>query len=61
MTNSKLFGNWTDAMALDTLIGYLKVPDSEDHISNVWINDDIRPLPPHRRTWTRWALVQPLF
>ena len=19
------------------------------------INDDIRPLPPHRRTWTRWA------
>ncbi|KAI5261102.1 NCS1 nucleoside transporter family protein-like protein [Aureobasidium subglaciale] len=44
-------------MALRKLMQHLKVPESEDHISNVWINDDIRPLPPHRRTWSRWAFI----
>lgn len=24
---------------------------------NQWINDDIRPLPPHRRTWGIWSFV----
>ncbi|KAK3071663.1 hypothetical protein LTR53_008236 [Teratosphaeriaceae sp. CCFEE 6253] len=36
---------------------WLKVPSSHQTVSNVWINDDIRPLPPHRRTWTRWAYI----
>ncbi|KAH0175230.1 NCS1 nucleoside transporter family, partial [Aureobasidium melanogenum] len=44
-------------MALKSFSRHLKVPEHEDHISNVWINDDIRPLPPHRRTWTRWAFI----
>ncbi|KAI5194688.1 NCS1 nucleoside transporter family protein-like protein [Aureobasidium subglaciale] len=44
-------------MALSKLRRHLKVPESENHISNVWINDDIRPLPPHRRTWSRWAFI----
>ncbi|KAG9696096.1 NCS1 nucleoside transporter family, partial [Aureobasidium melanogenum] len=44
-------------MALKSFSKHLKVPGHEDHISSVWINDDIRPLPPHRRTWTRWAFI----
>ncbi|KAK8112061.1 NCS1 nucleoside transporter [Apiospora kogelbergensis] len=35
----------------------LRVPSQSRVVSNVWINDDIRPLPPHRRTWTRWAYI----
>ncbi|KAK3679042.1 hypothetical protein LTR78_001495 [Recurvomyces mirabilis] len=35
----------------------LKVPTSSQTVSSVWINDDIRPLPPLRRTWTRWAYI----
>ncbi|KAI5211106.1 hypothetical protein AUEXF2481DRAFT_64822 [Aureobasidium subglaciale EXF-2481] len=44
-------------MTLRKIRQHLKVPEGEDHISNVWINDDIRPLPPHRRTWSRWAFI----
>lgn len=33
------------------------MPSQSRAVSNVWINDDIRPLPPHRRTWTRWAYI----
>lgn len=25
--------------------------------TNKWINDDIRPLPPHRRTWRAWTYI----
>jgi len=34
----------------------LRIPNSDRALS-VWINDDIRPLPPHRRTWTKVAYV----
>ncbi|KAK7996026.1 hypothetical protein PG991_015493 [Apiospora marii] len=34
-----------------------QVPSQSRAVSNIWINEDIRPLPPHRRTWTRWAYV----
>ncbi|KAK8067308.1 hypothetical protein PG997_014055 [Apiospora hydei] len=42
---------------LSSLTESLRVPSQSRAVSNVWINDDIRPLPPHRRTWTRWAYV----
>ncbi|KAK3641129.1 hypothetical protein LTR56_006851 [Elasticomyces elasticus] len=44
-------------MAVGNIVEFLKVPTSQQTVSNVWINDDIRPLPPHRRTWTRWAYI----
>lgn len=37
------------------IVEYLYVPTSKETVSTVWINDDIRPLPPSRRTWTVWA------
>ncbi|KAK8038347.1 hypothetical protein PG994_015114 [Apiospora phragmitis] len=42
---------------LSSLVVSLRVPSQSRGVSNVWINDDIRPLPPHRRTWTRWAYI----
>ncbi|KAK8136125.1 hypothetical protein PG984_004065 [Apiospora sp. TS-2023a] len=42
---------------LASLAVSLRVPSQSRAVSNVWINDDIRPLPPHRRTWTRWAYI----
>ncbi|KAK8857243.1 hypothetical protein PGQ11_013155 [Apiospora arundinis] len=42
---------------LSSLAVSLRVPSQSRSVSNVWINDDIRPLPPHRRTWTRWAYI----
>ena len=44
-------------MRTSSIIEYLRVPSSSRTVSSVWINDDIRPLPPHRRTWTRWAYI----
>lgn len=47
-----------------SIIALLRVAHSEKTITNVWINDDIRPLPPHRRLWTKvsfisfWAINQ---
>ncbi|OJJ43053.1 hypothetical protein ASPZODRAFT_136596 [Penicilliopsis zonata CBS 506.65] len=35
----------------------LAVPTSKENSLSAWINDDIRPLPPSRRTWTRWAFI----
>jgi NCS1 family nucleobase:cation symporter-1 len=35
----------------------LAVPTSSETTSSVWINDDIRPLPPWRRSWGRYAYV----
>jgi NCS1 family nucleobase:cation symporter-1 len=31
---------------------HLAVPSTNSEESSVWINNDIRPLPPTRRTWT---------
>ena len=36
---------------------FLRVPSSQQTHSSVWINDDIRPLPPHHQTWIRWAYI----
>lgn len=44
-------------MRADAIIDFLRVPSSARTVSSVWINDDIRPLPPWRRTWTRWAYI----
>ncbi|EOD51179.1 putative ncs1 nucleoside transporter protein [Neofusicoccum parvum UCRNP2] len=35
----------------------LQVPSSSQTVHNRWINDDIRPLPPHRRRWDRAAFI----
>lgn len=44
-------------MTLSQTLSHFRVSNSSKEVSNIWINDDIRPLPPHRRTWTRWAFV----
>lgn len=36
---------------------FLSVPASKETESSVWINDDIRPLPPWRRTWDQWTYI----
>ncbi|OAA61456.1 Nucleobase cation symporter-1, NCS1 [Cordyceps fumosorosea ARSEF 2679] len=33
------------------VLDYLKVPTKLGNERNYWINDDVRPLPPSRRTW----------
>ncbi|KAK0391327.1 hypothetical protein NLU13_0828 [Sarocladium strictum] len=44
-----------------TLLGSIaaraRLPTSDRAVVNVWINDDIRPLEPERRTWTTWTFV----
>ncbi|KAB5518081.1 NCS1 nucleoside transporter [Coniochaeta sp. 2T2.1] len=42
-------------MSFSAIKRWARLPNDEKSISNVWINDDIRPLPPHRRTWTVWT------
>lgn len=43
---------------------HLRVSDGDEKESSVWINEDIRPLPPSRRLWTKttyisfWAINQ---
>jgi len=44
-------------MGASKIFETLRVPSSSRTVSSVWVNDDIRPLPPHRRTWTRWAYI----
>jgi len=44
-------------MSVRSFLEFVRIPSNERSIVNVWINEDIRPLPPHRRTWTRWAFV----
>lgn len=44
-------------MRIQALATVLRVPSSEETSSDRLLNDDIRPLPPHRRTWTRWAYI----
>ena len=47
----------SDGMDLHHVVEHLRVPSSTRTVSSIWINDDIRPLPPHRRTWSRWAYI----
>ncbi|KAJ9207699.1 hypothetical protein DTO021D3_3164 [Paecilomyces variotii] len=39
------------------LVDVLAVPTTKETTSSVWINDDIRPLPPYRRTWGKYAYI----
>ncbi|OIW34157.1 NCS1 nucleoside transporter [Coniochaeta ligniaria NRRL 30616] len=36
---------------------WTRLPSDEKSVSNIWINEDIRPLPPIRRTWTVWTFT----
>jgi NCS1 family nucleobase:cation symporter-1 len=36
---------------------WARLPSDEKSVSNIWINEDIRPLPPTRRTWTVWTFT----
>lgn len=44
-------------MSFQAIIDYCRLPSNARSVANVWINEDIRPLPPYRRTWTRWAYI----
>lgn len=44
-------------ISLRSIVSLVAVPVDKEHGSSAWINDDIRPLPPWRRTWTQWAYV----
>ena len=35
----------------------IALPGHTADSTSVWINDDIRPLPPSRRLWDSWAFV----
>ncbi|KAL2007498.1 hypothetical protein VTN00DRAFT_8936 [Thermoascus crustaceus] len=39
------------------MIDFLAVPTTKETTSSVWLNDDIRPLPVERRTWTKYAFI----
>lgn len=41
--------------SVQSVLDYLKVPTKLEHERTVWINDDLRPLPPYRRTWNKLA------
>ena len=40
-----------------SIASFLAVPRDKEGTVSAWINDDIRPLPPWRRTWTQWVYV----
>jgi Cytosine/uracil/thiamine/allantoin permeases len=40
-----------------SIIDLLVVPTTKETTPSVWINDDIRPLPPSRRTWGKYAYI----
>lgn len=44
-------------MFVGSFLESIRLPSNDRSVANVWINEDIRPLPPNRRTWTRWAYV----
>lgn len=44
-------------MSLGEIARSLRLPDSDVAESNVWINDDIRPMPPSRRRWTTSTFI----
>ncbi|KAK2035438.1 NCS1 nucleoside transporter [Colletotrichum zoysiae] len=44
-------------MSLNGILNWLRLPHSEVGESNVWINDDIRPMPPSRRRWTTSTFI----
>lgn len=42
---------------MDAILNFIRIESTSQSVSNKWINEDIRPLPPHRRAWTRWAYI----
>ncbi|KZL78670.1 NCS1 nucleoside transporter [Colletotrichum tofieldiae] len=44
-------------MSLSGIVRWLRLPDGDVAESNVWINDDIRPMPPSRRRWTTSTFI----
>lgn len=44
-------------MGPQAIFNWAKLPSSEKSVVNVWINADIRPLPPARRTWTTATFI----
>lgn len=44
-------------MSLKSLLDRIRLPSSDRSVANVWINDDIRPLPPARRTWNTMTFI----
>ncbi|CAN8101811.1 unnamed protein product [Discula destructiva] len=40
-----------------TLLNWIRLPSTDRSVANVWINDDIRPLPPSRRTWNTLTYI----
>ncbi|EME82976.1 uncharacterized protein MYCFIDRAFT_36375 [Pseudocercospora fijiensis CIRAD86] len=44
-------------MGLGRVLEIIRLPTNSRSVVSFWINEDIRPLPPSRRTWTRWAYI----
>ncbi|SPJ76013.1 related to uracil permease [Fusarium torulosum] len=44
-------------MSLKAISTWARLPSADRAISNVWINDDIRPLEPERRTWNTVTFI----
>lgn len=38
-------------MGVEAFLNWVRLPSADRSVADVWINDDIRPLPPTRRTW----------
>ncbi|EWG41229.1 hypothetical protein FVEG_03375 [Fusarium verticillioides 7600] len=44
-------------MSLKAILTWMRLPSADRAVSNVWINDDIRPLEPGRRTWNTMTFI----
>jgi NCS1 family nucleobase:cation symporter-1 len=44
-------------MNLKTILTWARLPSADRTYSSIWINDDIRPLEPERRTWTTATFI----
>lgn len=44
-------------MVFSTIYEFIRIPSNDRSVTSIWINEDIRPLPPYRRTWTQWAYI----
>ncbi|KXT05212.1 hypothetical protein AC578_8374 [Pseudocercospora eumusae] len=44
-------------MGLGRVLEFIRLPTTSRSVVSFWINEDIRPLPPSRRTWTPWAYI----
>ncbi|KAF4503029.1 C2H2 zinc finger [Fusarium agapanthi] len=44
-------------MLLKSILTRMRLPSADRAVSNVWINDDIRPLEPERRTWNTMTFI----